>query len=211
VGLSLSREKIDKSGFHRYIPNWCPNLVPQYRSKEEPTMMPTQVLTEEQLKNQAIRQALAGDAAEARQTVSGIADKRYLREAWQMMLFVESERGNVQAVKDIILSCPDSSLLASHFYLELPQLFVKAGDRFGAIEIAKAMGNAGVVPLICIAAHLAQDGDIGGVQDALSHIDEEDLRAMILRKVSAYQPKLQRLDGLNELGDQTVESDSLAA
>ena len=73
------------------------------------------------------------------------------------------------------------------------------------------MGNAGVVPLICIAAHLAQDGDIGGVQDALSHIDEEDLRAMILRKVSAYQPKLQRLDGLNELGDQTVESDSLAA
>ena len=67
-------------------------------------MMPTQVLTEEQLKNQAIRQALAGDAAEARQTVSGIADKRYLREAWQMMLFVESERGNVQAVKDIILS-----------------------------------------------------------------------------------------------------------
>ncbi|HSA84817.1 MAG TPA: hypothetical protein VLE46_01445 [Nitrospira sp.] len=174
-------------------------------------MMPTQVLTEEQLKNQAIRQALAGDAAEARQTVSGIADKRYLREAWQMMLFVESERGNVQAVKDIILSCPDSSLLASHFYLELPQLFVKAGDRFGAIEIAKAMGNAGVVPLICIAAHLAQDGDIGGVQDALSHIDEEDLRAMILRKVSAYQPKLQRLDGLNELGDQTVESDSLAA
>jgi len=174
-------------------------------------MMPTQILTEEQLKNQAIQQALAGDAVGARQTVSGMADRRYLREAWQMMLFVESERGNVQAVKDIIVSCPDSSLLASHFYLELPQLFAKAGDRFGAIEIAKAMGNAGVLPLIGIAAHLAQDGDIEGVRETLSQIDDEDLRAMILRKVSAYHPKLQRLDGLNEVGDQTAESDSLAA
>lgn len=173
-------------------------------------MMPTQILTEEQLKNQAIQQALAGDAVGARQTVSGMTDRRYLREAWQMMLFVESERGSVQRVKDIIVSCPDSSLLASHFYLELPQLFVKAGDRFGAIEIAKAMGNAGVLPLIGIAAHLAQDGDTEGVRDALAHIDEEDLRTMILRKVSAYQPKLQRLDGLNVV-DQTAESDSLAA
>ncbi len=174
-------------------------------------MMPTQTLTDEQLKDQAIRQALASDTIGARQTVSGIVDRRYLREAWQMMLFVESERGNVQAVKDTILSCPDPSLLASHFYLELPQLFVKAGDRSGAIEIAKAMGNAGVLPLIGIAAHLAQDGDTEGVRDALLHIDDEDLRTMIMRKVSAYQPKIQRLEGLNLVGDQAAETNSLAA
>ena len=174
-------------------------------------MMPTQTLTDEQLKDQAIGQALASDTIGARQTVSGIVDRRYLREAWQMMLFVESERGNVQAVKDTILSCPDPSLLASHFYLELPQLFIKAGDRSGAIEIAKAMGNAGVLPLIGIAAHLAQDGDTEGVRDALLHIDDEDLRTMIMRKVSAYQPKIQRLEGLNLVADQAAGADSLAA
>jgi hypothetical protein len=173
-------------------------------------MMPTQTPTDEQLKDQAIRQALAGDTAGARQTASGMVDRRYLREAWQMMLFIESERGNVQAVKDTIVSCPDPSLLASHFYLELPKVFVKAGDRSGAIEIAKAMGNAGVLPLIGIAAHLAEDGDFAGVQEALSHIDE-DLRTMILRKVTAYHSKVQRRDGLNLLEDQDAPSDSLAA
>ena len=174
-------------------------------------MMQTQTPTDEQLKNQVLRQTLVGDTAGARQTASEIGDRRYLREAWQMMLFVESERGNVQAVKDTILSCPDPSFLASHFYLELPQVFVKAGDRSGAIEIAKAMGNAGVLPLIGIAAHLAQDGDIEGVRDALAHIDDEDLRTMILRKVSAYQPKIQRLDGLNLGEGQAAEANFLAA
>ncbi len=173
-------------------------------------MMPTQTPTDAQLKDQAIRQALAGDTTQARQTANEIVDKRYLREAWQMMLFVESERGNVQAVKDTIVSCPDPSLLASHFYLELPQVFVKAGDRSGAIEIAKAMGDAGVLPLIGIAAHLAEDGDIVGVREALSHVDE-DLRAMIMRKVNVYQTKVERLDGRNLLTDQASEANSLAA
>jgi hypothetical protein len=173
-------------------------------------MMPTQTPTDARLKDQAIRQALAGDTTEARQTANEIVDKRYLREAWQMMLFIESERGNVQAVKDTIVSCPDPSLLASHFYLELPQVFVKAGNRSGGIEIAKAMGDAGVLPLIGIVAHLAEDGDIAGVREALSHVDE-DLRAMIMRKVSAYQPKIQRLDGLNLVGDQAAKANSLAA
>lgn len=174
-------------------------------------MMPTHALTDEQLKDQAIRQALSGDTIGARETVSGVVDRRYLRDAWQMLLFIESERGNVQAVKDTIVSCPDRSLLASHFYLELPQVFVKAGDRSGAIEIAKAMGEAGTLPLIGVAAHLAQDGDAAGVREALAHIDDEDLRAMIMRKVSAYQPKIQRLDGMNLVGDQTAPSGSLAA
>ena len=172
-------------------------------------MMPTQTLTDEQLKNQAIRQALAGDVAGARLTANEIVDKGYLREAWQMMLFVESERGNIQAVKDTIVSCPDPSLLTSHFYLELPQVFVKAGDRSGAIEIAKAMGDAGVLPLIGIAAHLAQDGDIEGVREALSHIDE-DLRVMIMRKVSACHQKGGRLEGQN-LANQAAPTASLAA
>ncbi|NGZ12037.1 MAG: hypothetical protein CV088_22190 [Nitrospira sp. LK70] len=173
-------------------------------------MMPIPTPTDERLKDQAIRQAVTGDTAGARQTANEIVDRRYLREAWQMMLFAESERGDVQTVTDTIRSCPDPSLLASHFYLELPQVFVKAGDRSGAIEIAKAMGDAGVLPLIGIAAHLAQDGDIGGVQEALSHIDE-DLRAMILRKVSVYQPKIQRLDGRTVVGNQAAEANSLAA
>lgn len=174
-------------------------------------MMPTHTPTDEELKNQVIRQVLAGDTAGAQQTAKEIVDTRYLRDAWQMMLFVESERGNVQAVKHTILSCPDPSLLASHFYLELPQLFLKAGDRSGAVEIAKAMGNAGVLPLIGIAAHMAQDGDMLGAHDALSHIEDEDLRAMILGKVIAYQPRIQRLDGINQVEDQAAEDDSLAA
>lgn len=173
-------------------------------------MMSTQTLTDEQLKDHAIRQALAGDVAGARQTANEIVDRRYLREAWQMMLFVESERGNVQAVRDTILSCPDPSLFASHFYLELPQVFVKAGDRSGAIEIAKAMGKAGVLPLIGIAAHLAQDGDIEGVREALSHIDDDALRTMILRKVNACHQKGDRLEALNA-ADQDDPSASLAA
>ena len=171
--------------------------------------MPTQTLTDEQLKDQAIRQALAGDAAGARRSANEIVDRRYLREAWQMMLFVESERGNVQAVKDTIVSCPDPSLLASHFYLELPQVFVKAGDRSGAIEIAKAMGDAGVLPLIGIAAHLAEDGDFVGVREALSHIDE-DLRMMIMRKVNACRQMSDRRETLH-LADQAAPSASLAA
>ena len=172
-------------------------------------MMPTQTLTDEQLKDQAIRRALAGDIERARQTANEIVDRRYLREAWQMLLFVESERGNVQAVKDTIVSCPDPSLLASHFYLDLPQVFIKAGDRSSAIEIAKAMGDAGVLPLIGIVAHLAQDGDIEGVREALAHIDE-DLRAMIMRKVNACHQKSDRLEALN-LADQVAPSASLAA
>lgn len=173
-------------------------------------MMPTQTPMDEQLKDQAIRQVLAGDTVGARHTAKEIVNKQYLREAWQMMLFIESERGNVQAVKDTILSCPDPSLLASHFYLELPKVFVKAGDRSGAIEIAKAMGDAGILPLIGIAAHLAEDGDIAGVREALSHVDE-DLRTMIMRKVSASHPKIQRFDGSNRVEDQVAEADSLAA
>ncbi len=174
-------------------------------------MMTTHMSTDEQLKDQAIRQALAGDIAGARETVSGVVDRRYLRDAWQMMLFIESERGNVQSVRDTIVSCPDPSLLASHFYLELPQVFVKAGDRSGAIEIAKAMGDAGILPLIGIAAHLAQDGDAAGVREALSHIDDEDLRTMILRKVNAYQPKGERLTVRDRRVDQAAPSGSLAA
>ncbi|MBX3330064.1 MAG: hypothetical protein KF722_06665 [Nitrospira sp.] len=172
-------------------------------------MMPPQTVADEQLKDQVIRQALAGDAAGARQTAKEIVDRRCLREAWQMMLFVESERGNVLAVKDTIVSCPDPALLASHFYLELPQVFVKAGDRSGAIEIAKAMGDAGILPLIGIAAHLAEDGDFVGVREALSHVDE-DLRTMIMRKVNAYHQQSDRLEALN-LADQTTPSASLAA
>lgn len=58
---------------------------------------------------------------------------------------------------------------------------------------------------------MAQDGDMDGAHDALSHIKDEDLRTMILRKVIAYQPRIQRLDGMNLDGDRATEDDSLAA
>lgn len=173
--------------------------------------MPIHTSTDEQLKDQAIRQALSGDTLGARETVRRVVERRYLRDAWQMLLFIESERGNVQAVKDTIASCPDRSLLASHFYLELPQVFVRAGDRSGAIEIAKAMGEAGTVPLIGVAAHLAQDGDVAGVREALSHLDDEELRTMILRKVSSLQPNDDRLNARDLRVDRTAPSGSLAA
>jgi hypothetical protein len=214
MGLSIWREKVDKNGVHRYISRETFKTfrcTTSSRTGRRQTMMTIQTSTDEQLKDQAIRQALAGDIAGARETVSGVVDRRYLRDAWQMMLFIESERGNVQSVKDTIVSCPDPSLLASHFYLELPQVFVKAGDRSGAIEIAKAMGNAGVLPLIGIAAHLAQDGDAAGVREALSHLDDENLRSMILNKVSAYQPKAERLTARDRRADQAAPSGSLAA
>lgn len=174
-------------------------------------MMTTQTPTDEQLKDQAIRQALVGDTAGARRTASDIVDKRYLREAWQMMLFIESERGDVRAVKDMIISCPDPSLLASHFYLDLPQVFVKAGDRSGAIEIAQAMGSYGVLPLIGIAAHLAEDGDFLGVREALSHIDDEGLRTMIISRVNACHFNGERPETLSLWTEQPPPSDSLAA
>ena len=128
-----------------------------------------------------------------------------------MLLFIESEQGNVQAVKDTIVSCPNRSLLVSHFYLELPQIFVKAGDRSGAIEIAKAMGDAGTLPLIGVAAHLAQDEDVAGVREALSHLDDEDLKTMILRKVGSLEPNDERLTARDLSIGQSAPSGSLAA
>jgi hypothetical protein len=174
-------------------------------------MTPTQTQTDEQLKDQAIRQVLVGDTAGARQTVRNIVDKRYLREAWQMMLFIEAERGDVRAIKDTIVSCPDPSLLAGHFYLDLPQVFVKAGDRSGAIEIARAMGSYGVLPLIGIAAHLAEDGDFSGVHEALAHIDDEALRAMIISKVNACHVNDERPETRSLWTTPPASPDALAA
>jgi hypothetical protein len=37
------------------------------------------------------------------------------------------------------------------------------------------------------------------------------LRTMIMRKVSAYQRNVERLNGLNLVADQAAEADSLAA
>jgi hypothetical protein len=71
------------------------------------------------------------------------------------------------------------------------------------------MGDAGVLPLIGIAAHLAQDGDSEGVREALSHIDE-DLRAMIMPRVDTCRQKEDRLEALN-LPDPVPSSASLAA
>jgi hypothetical protein len=160
-------------------------------------MMGAQALADEQLRDQAIQQALAGDPTSARQTIRGMVDRRYLREVWQMMLFVESDRGDVEAVKDTILSCPDPSLLASHFYRELPLVFVRAGDTSGAIEIAKTMGNYGVFPLIGIAAHLAEEGDVVGVREALAHIGDEEFKISIMNKMYACHSKNKNLEALS--------------
>jgi hypothetical protein len=152
-------------------------------------MMTAHTLTEAQLKDYSIKQALAGNTAGARQTANEMVDGAYLREVWQTILFVEADRRGVQGVKETILSCPDHSLLACHSYRELPFTFVKAGDVSGAIEIATAMGDVGVLPLIGIAVHLAGKGDFMGMRDALSHIDDEGLRTLVMNNVQDYQSK----------------------
>lgn len=150
--------------------------------------MSAEPLTDEQLKDQAIKQALAGDDAGARKTASQIRGSHNLRQAWQAMVLVAAERKNVRAVIDAISSCPDEKLLYCHDYRELPLRFIDAGDVDGAIEIARTMSGLGWVGLLGAAFYFAKGGDLVRAKDALSHVPEE-LGTLVLPKLDEYSAK----------------------
>ena len=150
---------------------------------------PGQFPTEEQLKDYTINQALAGDTTGARQSVSGIANRTYLREAWQTILFVEAGHRNVQGVKDTIASCPDQSLLRCHTYRDIPLDFLKDGNLAGAIEIAQTMGDFGVFPLMLIAVNLIDKGDCLRVHEMLPCIADDGIRTFIINMMEERQSK----------------------
>ena len=151
--------------------------------------MSDQALTDETLKDRAIRQAFAGNVNGARQTIGRMVDRRYLREVWGAILCMQKDRGDVEGVKDTIVSCPDQSLLFCHEYRELPLAFARAGNVAGAIEIAKVMGSSGMLPLLMIPLVLMNKGDCVGAREAVSHIDEEAYRIMMMNFVDQYQRK----------------------
>ena len=151
--------------------------------------MSDQALTDETLKDRAIRQAFAGNVNGARQTIGSMVDRRYLRDVWGAILCIQKDRGDVQGVKDTIVSCPDESLLSGHEYRELPLAFARAGNVAGAIEIAKAMGSSGMLPLLMIPLALMHKGDFVGARGAVAHIDEEAHRVMMMNFVDQYQGK----------------------
>lgn len=151
--------------------------------------MSDQPLTDEKLKDHAIEQALAGDFIEARHTIERMVDRRYVREAWQAILSFQRNHGDVQGVKETIVSCPDDSLLVSHEYRKLPLHFARAGNVAGAIEIAKTMGHRGMFSLLMIPVALATKGDFVGAREAVSHIDDEAYRSMIVNMMDKLQRK----------------------
>lgn len=150
---------------------------------------PDQFSTEEQLKDYTINQALTGDTTGARQSVQGIANGAYLREAWQTILFLEASSRDVQGVKDTIVSCPDHSLLKGHAYRDIPLDFLKDGDLAGAIEIAQAMGDFGRLPLLLIAVNLIEKGEGAKVRDMLPCIADDGIRTFIIDMMDKRQSK----------------------
>lgn len=154
---------------------------------------PGQFPTEEQLKDYTINQALAGDTAGARQSVSGITNRTYLREAWQTILYADAGRRDVQGVKDTIVSCPDHSLLKAHSYRDIPLDFLKDGDIAGAIEIAQTMGDFGVLPLMLIAVNLIDKGDLVRVHEILPHFADNGIRTFFMNMMDERQAKERNL------------------
>lgn len=87
--------------------------------------------TDETLKDRAVRQAFAGNVNGARQTIGRMVDRKYLRDVWGAILCINKDHGDVQGVKETIVSCPDKSLLSCHEYRELPLAFARAGNVAG--------------------------------------------------------------------------------
>ena len=155
----------------------------------EPGRNVRSALTDEKLKDRAIEQALAGDFIEARHTIERMVDRRYLREAWQSILSFQRNYGDVQDVKETIVSCPDDSLLVIHKYRELPLHFARSGNVAGAIEIAKTMGHREILSLLMIPVALATKGDFVGAREAVSHINDEAWRSIIVNMMDKLQRK----------------------
>lgn len=149
--------------------------------------MPTPSPADEQLKNRVIEHARAGDYDCARQTIRDIVARKYLREAWLGILYIQMDRKDVQGIKETIAACPDHSLLTGHSYRELPLAFSRAGDASGAIEIAIAMGPHGVLPLMLISIGLASEIDFVGARRAAAQIKDKATRNAIVNMVEQIQ------------------------
>lgn len=147
--------------------------------------MSAELLTGEQLKEHAIKQALAGDSAGARRTASQIGDRENVRQAWQKILFIAAGRRDVQAVTEIIVSCPDEKLFHCHSYRDLPHAFIDAGDIDGAIEVARTMGDLGCFGLMRIALLLAQGGDLVRAKEVLSYV-HQDISILLMPTLDEY-------------------------
>jgi len=140
-------------------------------------------LVDENLRNRVIEQAVAGDVIGARQTISEMVDPRYQREAWMAILGIQSDRKDVQGIKETIVACPDHSLLHCISYHHLPLYIDRAGDVRGAMEIATTMGDDGKFSLLVIPFCLALKGDFAGMREAVSCIEDEATRNSILNTV----------------------------
>ncbi len=140
-------------------------------------------LVDENLKNRIIEQALAGDVIGARQTIREMVDPRYQREAWIAILGIQSDRMDVEGIKETIVACTDDSLLHCISYHHLPLDVSRAGDVCGAMEIANTMGVAGEFSLMMIPCGLALEGNFVGMREAVSCIEDEATRNRILNTV----------------------------
>lgn len=154
--------------------------------------MPDPSRIDEQLRDRALQQAFAGDDIGARQTIGGMVDRECLGVAWKGILCIQSDRGDVQGVKDTILACPDDSLLVSPDYHQVPLHFARAVNVTGAIEIAQTMGPRGTLSRMMIPLVLMKKGDCVGARDAASHINDETQRSMIVTMVDEDQRKHER-------------------
>lgn len=150
--------------------------------------MPDQPLTDERLRAHAFEQAAAGDIIGARQTVSMMTDRQYLREAWIAILGKQMDLGDLQGVKETIASFSNDCdwLLRGHWVRDTIVAFARAGDVPGAIEIAnKTGGREFFVGLIAVGQ--AGKGDFVGARETASHLNGESWKSDILDYVSELQ------------------------
>jgi hypothetical protein len=175
--------------------------------------MPDLFRPDEALRNESIELAMAGDYIGVRHTAATITTRQYLREVWMCILFIQRDLGDVDGIKQTIVSCPDQSLLRSHEYSRLPVDFLeRTGNRTGAIEIAETMGSHGFMSMLILLTpfDLLDKGNYAGAKDAVASIKDEEMRRHISHFVDVQQRKRndsgQQLAAPNE-GDDIVARD----
>ena len=80
--------------------------------------LPDRFHPDEALKNEVVAQAMEGNFTGARQTAAKIAARQEFWEAWISILYLQRDRGDVEGIKETILSCPNPSWLQGHSYAE---------------------------------------------------------------------------------------------
>jgi acyl-CoA-binding protein len=150
--------------------------------------MPDQPLTDERLRDHAFEQATLGDIIGARQTISKMIDRKYLREAWITILGKQMDFGDLQGVKETIAAFSNDCdwLLSGHWVQDTIMAFARAGDVPSAIEIANKAGGGGLFVAL-IALFQAGKGDFVGARETASLIDGESWRSDILDYVNELQ------------------------